>query len=145
MKRTGTTRHTLHSGDALDDAIDVKRLIAALVKKGKLEDVEALFSGLQRTRKGSFRKACATLGPLAVSVLAQASVKADRWADRINASRDLLVFGGHKPAEKQELSGPDGGPIETKTDLSGLSTSDLKSLRILLTKAKQGTDANSRP
>lgn len=114
MKRKGTTRGTQDYTERLDDAIDVKRLIEALVKKGKLQDIETLFTGLQAKRKGNFRRACAALGPLAISVLAQAAVKADRWSDRIMASRDVLVFGGHKPAEKQEHSGPDGGPIEGK-------------------------------
>jgi len=42
------------------------------------------------------------------------------------------VFG-----EKRELSGPDGGPIRTQTDLSGLGTDDLRQLRTILTKAKK--------
>lgn len=42
------------------------------------------------------------------------------------------VFG-----DRRELSGPDGGPIETKTDLSGLSTDELRQLRTILQKAKR--------
>jgi hypothetical protein len=44
------------------------------------------------------------------------------------------VFG-----DRQELSGPKGGPIETKqqVDLSGLSGAELKQLRTILTKAKK--------
>lgn len=43
-----------------------------------------------------------------------------------------------KPRQSVEHSGPDGGPIQTDLDLSGLSAQELRALRALLDKAADG-------
>lgn len=60
------------------------------------------------------------------------------WDIRQKARMDAQKLLGMYPAEKRELSGPDGGPIEVHdTDLSGLSDEDLRRLTEVLEKVPQ--------
>lgn len=129
----------MHSTDKLDDALDAQELVRGLIKRKGIQWVHDFFVGMQQRHKGSLRRACAKLGPAAVATLLQAMTQANGWKDRIHASELLLTYGGHRPADKIEHAGKDGGPIETKTDLSGLSTDELRQLRTLLQKAKRAS------
>src|SRR5574337_155307 len=119
--KKGTTRHVLHSTEFVDNNLDAQELVRGLIKRKGVQWVHDFFVGMQQRRKDNLRKACAELGPAAVATLLQAMTQAKGWKDRIHASELLLVYGGHKPVEKLEHTGKDGGPIETKTDLSTLS------------------------
>lgn len=146
-RRAGTTRQTTHYADAIDDELDVRLLIAGLVKRRGLQWVHAFFSGLQRRNKGSLRRACAELGPLAVSTLLQAMTRATNWKDRIHSSELLLLFGGHKPVEKVPAGGLSGGGIpqlHVHWDMSKLSTDDLRRLRALVSKARPALPAHDQ-
>ena len=107
-QKAGTTRHIMHSVDAVHDALDVKLIVKGLVEKKGLEWTFEFFSAFQSSKKRSLRKACAELGPLAVSILLQALIKSDRWQDKIKSADLLLLYGGHKPVEKLALTTPDG-------------------------------------
>jgi hypothetical protein len=54
---------------------------------------------------------------------------------RITAAEKLTDRVVGKPRQSVEHSGPDGGPISTSHDLSGLSAQELRVLRALLEKA----------
>lgn len=112
-RRVGTTRRTMHSTDGLDDALDAQELVRGLIKRKGIQWVHDFFVGMQQRRKGSLRKACAELGPAAVATLLTAMTQAKGWKDRIHASELLLTYGGHRPADKLEHSGKDGGPIQS--------------------------------
>ena len=107
-RKAGTTRHIMHSVDTVHDELDLRLLVKGLVQKKGLEWTFEFFSAFQSNKKRSLRKACAELGPMAVSVLLQALIKSDRWQDRIRSAEALLLYGGHKPVEKLALTTPDG-------------------------------------
>ena len=107
-RKAGTTRRIMHSVDTVHDELDLRLLVKGLVQKKGLEWTFEFFSTFQGSKKRSLRKACAELGPLAVSVLLQALIKSDRWQDRIRSAEMVLLYGGHKPVEKLALTTPDG-------------------------------------
>lgn len=64
---------------------------------------------------------------------------------RVSAATALLDRGWGKPRQELELSGPDGGPIETShagPDLSRLSTEELRNLEAI--REKLAADPASR-
>ena len=107
-RKAGTTRRIMHSVDTVHDELDLRLLVKGLVQKKGLEWTFEFFSTFQGNKKKSLRKACAELGPIAVSTLLQALIKSDRWQDRIRSAEALLLYGGHKPVEKLALTTPDG-------------------------------------
>lgn len=143
-RRAGTTRGTMHADEALIEELDLRLLVQGLVHRKGLQWVHAFFSGLQRRNRGSLRKACAELGPLAVSTLLTAMTGAKTWKDRIHSSELLLLFGGHKPVEKVPMGGGNGGMVpqfHMHFDMTKLSTDDLQQLRALVTKARPALTA----
>lgn len=143
-RRAGTTRHILQAANDIEDELDIKLLLHGLVKRKGLEWTHAFFSGLQRRNKGSLRRACAELGPLAVSTLLTAMTGAKAWKDRIHSSELLLLFGGHKPVEKVPAGGFNGGLLpqfHMHFDMTKLSTEDLQQLRALVSKARPALTA----
>lgn len=143
-RRAGTTRHILQAANDIDDELDVRLLVHGLIKRKGMAWTHAFFSGLQRRNKGSLRRACAELGPLAVSTLLQAMTRATNWKDRIHSSELLLLFGGHKPVEKVPMGAGNGGGIpqlHVHWDMSKLSTEDLRRLRAMVSKARPALPA----
>src|SRR5574337_1250628 len=106
-RRAGTTRHTLHAAEAMEQELDVRLLIRGLVARKGLEWTHNFFLGLQSRKRGSLRKACKELSPLAVSTLLQAMTKADKWGDRNEASKLILTLAGDMPNGK---AGAGDGP-----------------------------------
>lgn len=62
------------------------------------------------------------------------------FATRIKAARELLDRGLGRPKVVAEVSGPEGGPIQTSAelDLSGLTSAELEQLEGILAKAAPG-------
>lgn len=60
-------------------------------------------------------------------------------ASRVAAATALLDRGWGKPAQSVEMTGKDGGPIET-VDLSKLTDKDLGNLNAILSRAAQTED-----
>lgn len=57
-------------------------------------------------------------------------------ATRVSALKEILDRGLGRPVQATEISGPNGGPIETKdVNLDGLSDDELATLHKLATKA----------
>lgn len=50
----------------------------------------------------------------ALTALRQLVDNADQDSVRLSAIKDILDRAGYKPADKQQISGPDGGPIQTE-------------------------------
>lgn len=136
-RRGGTTRHVTHYADRLEDELDVRLLIRGLVAKRGLDWTHNFFMQLQSRRRGSLRRACGDLSPLAVSTLLQAMTRAEKWKDRIDASDLILILAGKKPTGKP--SGGDEGNLpqwHLHFDVTRLSTEELRHLRELMTKAR---------
>lgn len=135
-RKARTTRRIMHSVDTVHDEFDLRLLVKGLVQKKGLEWTFEFFSAFQGNKKKSLRKACAELGPMAVSVLLQALIKSDRWQDRIRSAEALLLYGGHKPVEKLVPSGSDTPPLHLHFDLTRLAPEELRQLRTIVTKAQ---------
>lgn len=68
------------------------------------------------------------LVPLALARIEALIDQADMDSIRLAAAKDIMDRAGHKPTEKRQLSGPDGGPIQTED--VGISDDD-RAARIL--------------
>ncbi len=135
-RRAGTTRHILRAINGPDDDLDLKLLIGGLIERKGLEWTHDFFSRLQQRNRGSLRRVCARLGPLAVSTLLQAMTGADRWQDRIHSSELLMLFGGFKP--KDQGKGDSGllPQFHLHWDMSKLTIEELRQLKHLTAKAQ---------
>lgn len=132
-----------------------RRTVEALVSYGiRQEDIGNILGIHRETLEKYYRHEIDTAAPKAharaAETLYQLAIGSDGDIEKGIEPREpnitCLIFYlkcQAKWVERHEISGPSGGPIETKTDLSGLSTADLKQLRMLVTKAKHGTDAGS--
>lgn len=72
------------------------------------------------------------------------SVRGDNGSERNTAAIALLDRGWGKPAQSLELSGPDGGPIETEAsgiNLAALTTDELRQLEVIRGKLAADPDA----
>lgn len=61
-----------------------------------------------------FREACKDRSPRALEILEELAERADRDSVRVNSTEIILAYGHGRPSQPTTISGPDGGPIETR-------------------------------
>ena len=110
-KHPGTSRRTTHYEDAVIEEMDLKTMLEALLRRKGTRSLMEAYAKL-KTKK-DWREARRKLVPLADVILAHKALYSRSDQAQIRAAELLLLYAGEKPADRQELTGKGGGPIET--------------------------------
>ncbi len=135
MPRKRGHRNIADIEDCTIEHLDFRELLGALYRRPTLR--ARLEQYVAYMRDGKRVKARRCFADLYDFVILRNALLSERAGDQIKAAEIGLLFAGERPAEKLEHTGKDGGPIETKTDLSGLNTEELRQLRTLMQKARR--------